>query len=183
MGGARSKDFAYSMNIRGGGGSLHTVTVVQPLHWSRNISLHLPTSTLSFSPTTSPLLSLISSWSSVLVQRVRVQVAIDWIRSHAIHFMQQSIIAIHDFALRLRWSQSHQFYSTYWISLHKCEFLYQWNPHVHKYWNCIHVNMSYIYIITINFYTIFLLSSWILIKVFYLYFLILKYSLHVKKIA
>jgi len=62
MGGARSKDFAYSMNIRGGGGSLHMVTVVQPLYWSRNISLHLPTaaSTLSFSPTTSPLLPLIS---------------------------------------------------------------------------------------------------------------------------
>jgi len=68
MGGARSKDFAYSMNIGDGGGSLHTVTVVQPLHWSRNISLHLPTAvrTLSFSPTTSPLLLLISS--SVLVQ-------------------------------------------------------------------------------------------------------------------
>lgn len=123
MGGARSKDFAYSMNIRGGGGSLHTVTVVQPLHWSRNISLHLPTatSTLSFSPTTSPLLLLISS--SVLVQRVRVQVAIDWIRSHAIHFIQQSTTAIYGSALQSRWSQSHKSYLTYWIFLH-VRFLY-----------------------------------------------------------
>lgn len=34
--------------------SLHTVTVVQPLHWSRNILLHLPTSLClnSFAPTT-----------------------------------------------------------------------------------------------------------------------------------
>lgn len=128
---------------------------------SRCISLPLP-GALSFSPTTSPLLPLISS--GVLVQRVRgfgVQVAIDWIRSHAIHFIQRSTIALYDSA-----SQS---LSTPQISFDVLNiFLHSWifisTIRMHdKCENYSYVNTSYTRVIAIV--LIFILPSlWIFIE-------------------